>query len=309
MLNAAYINDTINDFVKSEIKIYPCNNLRASNIGHPCERYLYLLIKHWDEQQPHDEGLQNIFDLGNSIEEYAIRKLKAAGLEVITPSVRSWKVENPLITGREDIRIKDPDNGELYPAEIKGLSPYEWEKLNSVDDFYNSKKYYVRAYPSQLLVYCWKFEKEKGFFILVNKLTGQIKPIEVPFDWDRADALLKKGERVYEALNDPIGQLIPDACADITVCENCALRHICTAPREFPDVDIDDGELENLIDLKAELKPSVEAYKKVENDIKKCFGDRERVIAGKYLVTAKIINKQEYTVSARQERRIAISRL
>lgn len=309
MLNAAYINDTINDFVKSEIKIYPCNNLRASNIGHPCERYLYLLIKHWDEQQPHDEGLQNIFDLGNSIEEYAIRKLKAAGLEVITPSVRSWKVENPLITGREDIRIKDPDNGELYPAEIKGLSPYEWEKLNSVDDFYNSKKYYVRAYPSQLLVYCWKFEKEKGFFILVNKLTGQIKPIEVPFDWDRADALLKKGERVYEALNDLTGQLIPDACADITVCENCALRHICTAPREFPDVDIDDGELENLIDLKAELKPSIEAYKKVENDIKKCFGDRERVIAGKYLVTAKIINKQEYTVSARQERRIAISRL
>ena len=125
MLTAEYISEKIEDFVKSEIKVYPCNNLRASNIGHPCERYLYLLIKHWDKQEPHDIGLQNIFDFGNSVEEYTIKKLKSAGLEIVTPVHRSWKVENPLITGREDIRIKDPDNGQLYPAEIKGLSPYE----------------------------------------------------------------------------------------------------------------------------------------------------------------------------------------
>ena len=116
MLTAASIDQKVREFVRSEIKLYPCNNLRASNIGHPCERYLYLLIRHWDEQEPHDEGLQNIFDFGNSVEEYTIRKLKNAGLEIITPSVRSWKVENPLITGREDIRIKDPDDGQLYPA-------------------------------------------------------------------------------------------------------------------------------------------------------------------------------------------------
>lgn len=309
MLTADYINDSISEYVKSEIKVYPCNNLRASNIGHPCERYLYLLIKHWDEQRPHDEGLQNIFDLGNSIEEYTIKKLKDAGLEVITPYAKSWKVENPLITGREDIRIKDPEDGQLYPAEIKGLSPYEWDRLNSVEDFYNSKRYYVRGYPSQLLVYCWKFEKEKGFFIVTNKLTGKLKTIEVPFDWNRADALLKKGERIYMALNDDTGQTIPTACEDISVCENCSLRHICTAPHERPPADVDDGELESLIDLKAELKPSVDAYKKADDEIKKCLGDREKVIAGKYLVTAKIINKQEYVVKARQERRISISRL
>ncbi|MGN1157108.1 MAG: hypothetical protein ACI4TK_13100, partial [Agathobacter sp.] len=172
MLTAAYINERVSDFVRGEIRIYPCNNLRASNIGHPCERYLYLLIKHWDEQEPHDEGLQNIFDLGNSMEEYTIKKLRDAGLEVITPVTRSWKVENPLITGREDVRIKDPDDGQLYPAEIKGLSPFEWEKLNCIDDFYKSKRYYVRGYPAQLMVYCWKFEKEKGFFFLKKKFTG-----------------------------------------------------------------------------------------------------------------------------------------
>lgn len=309
MLTAQYISDRISEFVRSEINIYPCNNLRASNIGHPCERYLYLLIKHWDEQKPHDEGLQNIFDFGNSVEEYAIQKLKDSGLEVITPTARSWKVENPLITGREDIRIKDPVDGQLYPVEIKGLSPYEWEKLDTVDDFHNSKKHYVRAYPSQLLVYCWKFEKEKGFFVLVNKLTGKLKIIEVPFDWDRADALLKKGERIYAALEDPTGKTIPDACEDFSVCENCGLRHLCTAQIERPAMDVDDGELEDLIDKKAALKPYVDQYKELDDGIKKMVGTREKVLAGKYVVTAKSISKKAYTVEARVERRITVSRL
>lgn len=50
MLTAEYISDRISDFVQSEIKVYSCNNLRASNIGYPCERYLYLLIRHYCER-------------------------------------------------------------------------------------------------------------------------------------------------------------------------------------------------------------------------------------------------------------------
>ena len=309
MLTADYIAGKVSDFVQSEIKVYPCEHLRASNIGHPCERYLYLLIKHWEEQQRHDEGLQNIFDLGNSIEAYTIQKLRDAGLEIITPTQRSWKVENPLITGREDVRIKDPETGELFPAEIKGLSPYEWGRLNSIEDFYNSRRYYVRGYPSQLMVYCYKFEKELGFFVLTNKLTGELKIIEVPFDWERADALLKKAERIYTALSDKTGKTIQDACDDISVCESCQMRHLCTAAHERPASDIDDGELEAAIDRKNELTQAYREYQEVGDRIKKLVGERETVISGKYVVTAKVIKKAEYTVAAREERRISIKRL
>lgn len=309
MLTAEYISEKIDDFVKSEIKVYPCNNLRASNIGHPCERYLYLLIKHWDKQEPHDIGLQNIFDFGNSVEEYTIKKLKDSGLEIITPTQRSWKVENPLITGREDIRIKDPEDGQLYPAEIKGLSPYEWERLNSIEDFYSSKRHYVRGYPSQLIVYCWKFEKEKGFFVLTNKLNGRIKIIEVPFDWDRADALLKKGERIYEAIADQTGKTIPDACGDISVCEECSMRYLCTVERARTDTEIDDGELEDKINRRMELSPYKKEYEVVDSDIKALMRDRDRVLAGQFLVEKKIIHKQEYTVKARDETRVTIKRI
>lgn len=306
MINAASLNASIRKSVESRIVVYPCHNLRASNIGHPCERYLYLLIKHWEQQEPHDYGLQNIFDLGNSIEEYTIGKLKDAGIEILTPpkAQRSWHVDNPYISGREDIRVKDPDTGELFPGEIKGLSPYEWERLNCIDDFYASKRHYVRAYPSQLLVYMWYFEKEKGFFFLTNKLTGEVKPIDVPFDWDRADALLKKGERVYKCLES--GEP-PAPCNDITVCEDCKMIHLCTAAHERSPLSIDDGELESLIDERMTVAEAYRRYNHLNDKIKQAVGERERVLTGKYLVEVKNIEKNAYTVEARTERRINIS--
>ncbi len=309
MLTAEYISGKIDAFVESEIKVYPCNNLRASNIGHPCERYLYLLIKHWDKQEPHDAGLQNIFDFGNSVEDYTIQKLKHSGLEIITPTQRSWKVENPLITGREDIRIKDPEDGQLYPAEIKGLSPYEWERLNSIEDFYSSKRHYVQGYPAQLMVYCWKFEKEKGFFVLTNKLNGRIKIIEVPFDWDRADALLKKAERIYKALEDSTGGYLPEACDNVSVCEECSLRHICTAAHTRPETEIDGGELEEKIMRRMALSPYNREYETVNDEIKALMRGRACVLAGDFLVETKTIHKQEYTVKARDETRVIIRKI
>lgn len=304
-MNATQINERLYNAKKEKIKVYPCNNLRASNLGHPCERYLYLLIKHWDEQKPHDVGLQSIFDLGNTMEEYTIKNIKEAGYEVITPTVRSWKIDKPFITGREDIRIKD-ENGELLPVEIKGLSPFEFDKLNSIDDFFKSKRHYVRGYPAQLQIYMYHFSKEKGFFALTNKLTGQTKFIEMPFDYEYAESLLQKAERIYKALDE---NTPPDSCDDVNVCENCPLQHICGDVKRVPaDVELDD-ELETLINRKQELAESKREYEKVDKEIKARVGDREKVITGSYLITRNKIERKEYTVAARTEYRLQIKKL
>lgn len=310
-MDAEQIKKALDKRLESQAVIYPCNNLRASNLGHPCERYLYLLIRNWEEQTPPEKTLQSIFNLGNSIEEYTINELKEAGLEVITPVHRSWKIDirGGIISGREDIRIKDPDDGLLYPAEIKGLSPVEWERLNSVEDFLSSKRHYVRGYPAQLFVYMFYFGREKGFFILTNKLTGEIKPITVTLDYNYGESLLQKGERIYAALADKTGKTVPDACEDITVCENCQMRHLCTAAHDRTETEIDDGELEEAIDRKNELSAAYREYNEVGDRIKKLVGEREKVISGKYVVTTKVIQKNEYMVAARQERRISIKRL
>lgn len=307
-MDAEQIKQAINARLERQATVYPCNNLRASNLGHPCERYLYLLIKHWDEQKPPDISLQSIFNLGNSIEAYTINELRESGFEVITPVQRSWKVDikGGIISGREDIRIKDPDDGQLYPAEIKGLSPVEWERLNGINDFFTSRKHYVRGYPAQLFVYMLYFGKEKGYFILTNKLTGEIKPILVTLDYEYGERLLSKAERIYKALETDTP---PDSCDDITVCENCSLRHICTAQVARVETDIDDGELEDAIDRKNELAPAYREYQEVSDTIERIMGDREKVLAGQYVVTAKIIEKKGFTVEPRQERRISIKRL
>lgn len=306
-MTAEQINAKLFKAKADKIQVYPCNNLRASNLGHPCERYLYLLIKHWDEQKPHDVGLQNIFDLGNTLEEHTIKNIKEAGFEVVTPTVRSWKVEvkNGIITGREDIRIKD-ENGELLPVEIKGLSPFEYAKLNSVDDFLNSKKTYIRGYPAQLFIYMLRFGKEKGYFALTNKLTGETKFIEVPLDYDYGEQMLSKAERIYDALekNEP-----PAACDDIATCENCPLAHICGEVRRVPtDIDIDD-ELDELIDRKQELAEAKKQYEEVDKQIKAKVGEREKVITGHYLIERKATVRKAFTVPESTQYRMTIKRL
>ena len=306
-MTAEEINAKLFKAKADKIAVYPVRNIRASNLGYPCERYLFLLIKHWDEQKPHDVGLQNIFDLGNTMEEHTIRNIKEAGFEVITPVQRSWQlsVKGGIITGREDVRIKD-EKGELLPVEIKGISPFEFDKLNSVEDFLKSKRSYIRGYPAQLFIYMLHFGKEKGFFALTNKLTGETKFIDVPFDYDLGEEYLAKAERVYKAL---ASDEIPDACEDIFVCESCPLAHICGNQRRIPaDIDLDD-ELDALINRKQELAAAKKEYEDVDAQIKKRVGERDKVLTGQYLIERKSFVKNAFTVPESTQYRMTIKRL
>ena len=257
-MTAKEINERMAEAKREKIKVYPCRNLRASNLGHPCERYLYLLLTRWEEQQPHGVGLQNIFDLGNTLEVHTINNLKEAGYEVITPTQWSFQINTPLITGREDLRIKD-ENGEFIPVEVKGISPFEFDRLNTVGDFLNAKRYYIRQYPAQLQIYMYHFGKLYGFFALTNKLTGETKMVRMDFDWDMADALLKKAERIYRAIEN---KKMPDAVEDMAMCEGCKLAHICGIHRGIePDVELD-NELNDLILQKYDLRKRSESVKR-----------------------------------------------
>lgn len=306
-MNATQINQALEESLQKMITVYPVRNLRASSIGHPCERYLFLQIKHWEEMKPHDIGTQSIFNLGNTMEDFTIENIKRAGYEVITPTQRSWQLEvnGGIITGREDIRIKD-ENGELLPVEIKGISPFEFDKLNSVEDFLHSKKSYIKGYPAQLFIYMLHFGKELGFFALTNKLTGRTKFIEVPIDYELAESYLAKAERIYKALQNDTA---PEACEDISFCENCNLAHVCGDCKRIPaDVDLDE-ELDALINKKQELADAKKEYDKVDKEIKAKVGDREKVITGAYLIERKAIFKKSYTVPESTQYRINIKRL
>lgn len=305
-MNAEQINEKLQEKLQEKCKVYPQNNLRCSSIGHPCSRYCYLCITNFEDRTPPDAGLQAIFGLGNTLETHVIEKIKEAGYEVITPTDRGFRIQPYNITGREDLRIKDPETGELIPVEIKSISPFEFDKLNCFDDFVKNKKPFIQAYAAQIQLYMYQFAKPYGFFALINKLNGQIKFIRVELDYEFTEKILQKAEYINQCLAD---KTMPDACDTLDYCENCDLQHICGNVKRIPaDVELDD-ELENLINRKEELKVQKREYDEVDAEIKKRVGEREKVITGSYLIERKAFERKGFTVAASTQYRINIKKL
>ena len=68
-----------------KIKVYPQYVPRASEIGHPCERYLVFCITKWEERQAHGPELEFIFEGGRLVEELAMKDFEDAGFKVYRP--------------------------------------------------------------------------------------------------------------------------------------------------------------------------------------------------------------------------------
>lgn len=306
MLTAEMVNQKLKEKLQEKCVVYPQHNLRCSSIGHPCARYVYLSITNWQDKTAPDVGLQGIFQLGNVLESHVIEQIKQAGFEVITPTAHSFRIDPQGITGREDLRIKDPETGEFIPVEVKSISPFEFGYLNSFDDFKNNKKPFIRAYAAQIQLYLLKFGKEYGFFALINKLTGEIKFIRVEFNYDYCENILSKADYINQCLADGTP---PDACEEIGLCDSCDLQHICGECRRKPtDIEID-GELDELIDRKQELAAAKKEYEEVDKQIKARIGEREKVLTGKYIVTRTSFVKKAFTVPESTQWRMTVKRL
>lgn len=305
-MKAEFINAKLREKLEEKCVVYPQNNLRCSSIGHPCSRYVYLCITNFADRKPPDVGLQAIFGLGNTLEAHVIEKIKEAGFEVFTPTVHSFRIEPQNITGREDLRIKDPETGELIPVEVKSVHPMHFDDLNCFADFVKHKKPFIRAYAAQIQLYMLKFGKEYGFFALINKVTGQIKFVRCDFDYEYCEQILSKADYINKCLAE---KTPPEACEEIGLCDNCDLQHICGECKRVPaDIELDD-ELKNLINRKNELAEAAGEYKAVDAEIKKRVGERAKIVTGSYLIERKPITKESYTVPASTYYRINIKRL
>jgi len=276
---------------KAKIKNYPCHVNRASQAGHPCEKFLVYSRTRWSDKLLHDVGLQFIFEAGNVIEERAINYLKEAGFAVIEQQ-RPFEWKKFELTGHLDFKIQV--DGKDYPVEVKGISQFEYDKLNCIEDFLESKRVWIQGYPSQLTLYMLLSNSEHGCLFLVNKANFQPKQIWVSLDYSFAEGILQKLERVNKHIKN---NTVPDGINQQDICQYCGFLHICLPDMVGKEIEImDEMEIEDAIKRCEELKPLVSEYNKLDKEWKKALEGKEKVMIGDYLIIGKWIERKGYTV-------------
>ena len=280
--------DKVNASKQAKIKIYPCHVNRASNIGHPCERFLVYCRTAWNQKPVYDVALQYIFDEGRRQEKAVEEDLRSAGFELVEQQ-RPFEYKELKITGHIEGKILFP--GRMIQYEVKSMAPHIWMSINTIEDMDNSRYVWVRGYPAQLQIYLLLDDSEYGIFILKNKSTGRLKTIDCYLDYVYAESLLRKVERVNAHVD---AGTKPERVEDLFVCERCDFRHICLP--DMGGVEFLDGRVINLLDERRDLmeiveKSPVPGHMKRLNEIKgylrKIFEGRDAVISGSYFISGK----------------------
>ena len=284
--------------VEKEIKRWPVNSNRASLLGDDCERRLVYWRTHWQEAALHDVGLELVFREGRLQEKEVLRLLDEAGIEVIEQQVAlSWPEFQ--ITGHIDGLIVHRNGGkvERIPLEIKSMSPfiwdsiakegpgvYEWEEVARAFE----RKPWLRKYNAQLQIYMLCHNTERAILLAKNKQSGGLAQINMRLDYDYAESLLQKAERINRHVAE--GTLPEKIQWDPDVCGGCPFLEICRPDEIVEGIKIlNDDELVALLEERATLEENYRRYKAVDQEVKKQFRHKEghRFVLPGWLVTKK----------------------
>ena len=300
--------EKIHRLKESKIKISSANSNWASRLGHPCERMLVYERTAADKKTGYGVETQTVFDEGKMHERAILQELLEVGVEIFDVQ-RAFELKDFNIRGRVDFKITDNgDRHNLIPVEIKSITPYVFDKINKVEDF--SKYWWMVPIPGQLTLYMLGENHEKGLWILKNRGTGQLKEIEYNLDWDYADSLCKKAERIneaVEAINNPdpdpqVEYFLPEKLNQVDHCDHCDFKAHCCPDLSYGDgLELSDNkELEKMLELRESLRENYKEYGKIDKIVKAKIKGASNVLIGRFHVSGKWVDKKAYDVKASQ---------
>jgi hypothetical protein len=279
---------------------------RISDVGHPCERYLYHAIVDWDKRPPVEPSLQGIFDTGNLLEKEMFKFFNNEVGPRMNPPMcfikpQTDKTDKLLrqynISGTEDWHLCYEDHHVDPVGVVDGKSASEnayrgWSDLESL-----KRSPYAYKYNTQVQLYNFANNFECGGLLFYNKTNPyhDWKLIDVPVDFGYVEEILQKCERVNVAIdNIESGEMPPKICEPFW-CTTCPFESIC-----LPELEIEGAgaklntsdELERMVALLLELKPSYTEYTNVLKDVK------SHLVKGQDLVTkSAVITWKKQTVN------------
>ncbi len=281
------IPEKIDSLLLARNKTRPCHTNRASELGHPCLRFLFYARTSWDKRQrPNLDALYRMNE-GVEQERILIRQLMEAGYDITCQQqTLFWK--DYSITGHFEGNISR--NGSK-PAlfEIKSMSTMTFDKINVAEDFF--KQFWHEKWYAQVQIYLMLKEEEFAYFILKNRDNGKVKVIPVELDYEYAEKLIQRAESINTAVEKDIA---PDRLQDeMKICQMCDFLSICCPPLEkkVMAVVMDEGEMEDKCTRKLELDPLVSEHKKLNEELKDISFGHEEILAGPYRITGKQLKK------------------
>lgn len=297
------VEQRVDQGIADSREIWPVNTNRASELGHPCERYLvYMRTIPPEKRRLVSVGTQKIFRLGKKLEGIAKQDLIEYGKFKLYDITRGKVWQSKKISGHVDTQVMVPWKKNLIvPVEIKGLNHILWMKLvrdpwHALELMWNDKRSWVRKYPAQLLIYLLLHDKEEGFFWLKDKLTWDHLCIWMNLNeyLDVAESLIKKSERINKHVED---ETLPEGTKDYyNVCRTCEFQEICLPDMSLGDELhlIDSADMEEKLNLLASLKPNHKEYNLLKKEVTaelRLLAPKKKVVIGEWLITYKDVEK------------------
>jgi len=295
------IEKIVDEYLATKIYIAPHPLNRASEAAHPCELFLILSRTKNELRQMYDVAVQRIFEEGNVQEEAVLRTLRDAGLK-ITEQQRAFEWKKFELSGHIDGLLSV--NGQKIPLEIKSASPNSFYAIRAAGpmDLINSKYYWQRRYPAQILLYMLMGNFESGILLFKNKVSGELKQIDFHLNDETlayCEEILKKLERVNAAVKEILaGAEVPKPSHFIDECKKCPFRDTwCFPNRDYgPGYElVDNAELEQKLNRWAELQPVAKEYNQLDQEIKE-IAKGKNLVVGNFLIESKELIRKSYAI-------------
>lgn len=249
-----------------ERKLYPVTCNQASQLGHPCDKFLFYNRKSWQEKSLRD--WKGIGERGNLLHTAWCNRMSSKGYRLIQgemPLSQELRIKYQ-IGGRIDGRIgKNGSRPVLY--EFKTMNENTWKKINVYEDIKDSPIDYIKMYVAQLQVYMFDNNEESGLYILCNASTLECKLIVVQLDYDYCEWLLQRAETINKSLVHDMNPFPRIAYGK--TCERCEFSHICLPDIKNEGLEFVDNEaLTEYLKIRAEHKEAHELYEEADESAK-----------------------------------------
>ena len=199
-------------------------HLGASEIGHECDRYLWLSFR-WAKPADFDGRMLRLFDSGNQQEPRLIADLRGIGVEVWDKDEKGYQWSYKSLGGHFAGSLDGVGLG--LPEAPKTPHLLEFKTANAKSFAAMTKKGVKESKPQhyvQMQVYMGWAGLTRAMYLMVNKDTDEIHAERIEFDQDAFNQAIQRAERIITAPEPAV--TIADSAAGFT-CKFCRFKEQC----------------------------------------------------------------------------------